>query len=254
VSIKNNRDGQCGSNGQNDDANARYARTLGAVEFIAKEPNPFLATVGPGIEPAPIDSGLQFEIPKDRYGTLPLAFFTAVEESVRETLRQGLYGWEVTDCLVTMTHTGYWARQSSAHGGFDKSSSSTSGDFRNLTALVLMDALQQAGTSVYEPMQRFYLEVPADVFGAVLSALAHLGATPEAPTSRGSATILEGEIPADRVHELRLRLPRLTHGEGVLESVFERYAPVQGTLPIRPRWDNNPLNRKEFLLNLTRRV
>ena len=224
------------------------------VEVIAKEPNPFLATVGLRVEPAPLDAGLKFQIAQDRLGTLPLAFFTAVEDAVRETLRQGLYGWEVTDCLVTLTHTGYWARQSSAHGGFDKSMSSTAGDFRNLTALVLMDALQQAGTMVYEPMQRFYLESPADTFGAVLSALAHLGAMPEAPGARGTASMLEGEIPADRVHELRLWLPRLTHGEGVLECAFERYAPVQGTIPTRPRSDNNPLNRREYLLNLTRRV
>ena len=32
------------------------------------------------------------------------------------TLRQGLYGWEVPDCTVTMTHSGYWPRQSHAHG------------------------------------------------------------------------------------------------------------------------------------------
>ena len=31
-------------------------------------------------------------------GSLPLAFFKAVEETVRETLHQGLYGWQVTDC------------------------------------------------------------------------------------------------------------------------------------------------------------
>ena len=46
---------------------------------------------------------------------MPLAFFKAVEETVRETLRQGLHGWQVTDCTVTMTHSGYWPRQSHAH-------------------------------------------------------------------------------------------------------------------------------------------
>ena len=42
-------------------------------------------------------------------GSMPLAFFTAVEETVHETLRQGLHGWQVTDCAVTMTHSGYCA-------------------------------------------------------------------------------------------------------------------------------------------------
>ena len=107
-------------------------------------------------------------------GSMPYAFFTAVEETVRETLRQGLHGWQVTDCAVTMTHSGYWARQSHAHGGFDKSMSSTAGDFRNLTPLVLMDALQQAGTGVYEPMHRFRLETPGRHARPVLPVLARL--------------------------------------------------------------------------------
>ena len=38
---------------------------------------------------------------------------------------QGLYGWQVTDCAVTMTHSGYAPRQSHAHQGFAKSMSST---------------------------------------------------------------------------------------------------------------------------------
>jgi hypothetical protein len=50
-------------------------------------------------------------------------------------------------------------------------------------------------------------------------------------------------------------VPRgLTHGEGVLESAFHRYEPVRGAIPTRPRSDVNPLNRKEYLLHVLRRV
>lgn len=98
-------------------------------------------------------------------GSLPPAFFTAVEEAVRATLREGIHGWQVTDCAVTMTHSGYWARQSHSGGTFDKNMSSTAGDFRNLTPLILMSALKQAGTRVYEPMHRFHLEVPPTLSG-----------------------------------------------------------------------------------------
>ena len=98
-----------------------------------------------------------------------------------ETLQQGLHGWQVTDCTVTMTHSGYSARQSHSHAVFDKSMSSTAGDFRNLTPLVLMSALRRAGTRVYEPMHRFQLELPADTLGPVLPVLARLGAVPQAP-------------------------------------------------------------------------
>jgi ribosomal protection tetracycline resistance protein len=66
--------------------------------------------------------------------------------------------------------------------------------------------------------------------------------------------MLEGDIPAARVHELRQQLPALTRGEGVLESAFDRYQPLTGAIPTRPRSDHNPLNREQYLLHVARRV
>ena len=142
-----------------------------------------------------------------------------------------------------MTHSGFWPRPGS-----------TAGDFRNLTPLVLMSALQQAGTMVCEPIHRFHLEVPTDTLGPILPALARLHAVPQTPALRGSSYALEGEIPAARVHELQLQLPALTRGEGVLECAFDSYQPVRGAIPTRPRSDHNPLNRKEYLLHVRRVV
>lgn len=208
-----------------------------AVEFNKKDPNPFLATVGLRIEPAPVNAGASFELEVER-GSMPYAFIKAVEETVYETLQQGLHGWQVVDARVVMTHSGYSARQSHAHAVFDKSMSSTAGDFRNLTPLVLMTALQRAGTTVHEPMHRFQLELPTDTMRAVLAALARLRAIPQVPAPASKIpeiSTLEGEIPAAAVYALEQRLPALTRGEGVLESSFERYQPVTGPIPERPR-------------------
>jgi ribosomal protection tetracycline resistance protein len=233
----------------------RPVGTGAAVEIIDKEPNPFLATVGLRVEPAEVDASASFQLEKSVHGTMPAAFFAAVEEAVLETLREGLYGWQVSACTVTMTHSGYWARQSSAHGTFDKSSSSTAGDFRNLTRLVLMDALKDARTRVCEPIHRFHLEIPADTFGPTSSLLARFGAIPRTQEMRGSSYALDGEIPASRIQELEQQLPALTRGEGVLlESAFSRYRVVRGNVPTRPRTDDNPLDREEYLLRLTRRA
>ncbi|MGC5311773.1 GTP-binding protein [Micromonospora zamorensis] len=224
-----------------------------AVEVIAVAPNPFLATVGLRIAPAPTGAGVTFRLGVE-LGSMPPAFFTAVEETVRRTLRQGLHGWEVPDCEVTMTHAGYWARQSHSHGTFDKSMSSTAGDFRNLTPLVLMAALARAGTRVHEPVHRFRLQVPGDVLGTLLPALTRLDAVPTDTTGQGASYLVQGEIPAGLVHALERRLPALTRGEGVLETEFDCYRPVRGPAPVRTRWDNNPLDRKEYLLAVARRV
>ncbi|MFU8874013.1 GTP-binding protein [Micromonospora sp. SL4-19] len=224
-----------------------------AVEWIGKDPNPFLGTVGLLVEPGPIGSGVEFRLGIE-LGSMPLAFLKAIEETVRETLRQGMHGWEVIDCVVTLTHGGYWARQSHAHGVFDKSMSSTAGDFRNLTPLVLMAALGRAGTRVHEPVHRFRLDLPADLLGVVLPVLAAHDAVPRGSTLQGGSYLLEGEVPAGRVHALEQRLPSLTRGEGTLEAEFDHYRPVRGPAPSRPRWDHDPLNRKEYLLAVARRV
>ncbi|MEC4019922.1 translation factor GTPase family protein [Streptomyces sp. H27-D2] len=224
-----------------------------AAEILHADSNPFLATVGLRVEPAPIDTGVEFRLAVE-LGSMPFAFFTAVEETVKETLRQGIHGWQVTDCTVTMTRSGYAARQSHSHAVFDKSMSSTAGDFRNLTPLVLMSALERAGTRVYEPMHRFRLDIPAELFGPVLPVLARLRAVPRTSTARGSWYLVEGEIPAASVHDLERQLPSLTSGEGVLECAFDHYRPVHGTVPARPRSDHDPLNREEYLLRVVRRV
>jgi ribosomal protection tetracycline resistance protein len=224
-----------------------------AVEAIGENGNPFLATVGLRVEPAGVGSGLTFGLEVE-LGSMPYAFFRAVEDTVRETLHQGLHGWDIPDCIVTVTHSGYCPRQSHAHGTFDKSMSSTGGDFRSLTPLVLIDALRQAGTRVCEPVHRFRLELPSDTVGSVLPVLARLRAVPLAQATRGSVSTVDGDIPAARVRTLELRLPSLTRGEGVLESAFDRYEPVTGGTPRRPRTDHNPLNRKEYLLHVMRRV
>ncbi|MEV6399353.1 translation factor GTPase family protein [Streptomyces sp. NPDC051907] len=222
-----------------------------AVEIIDQDPNPFLATVGLRVDPAPLDSGVEFRLGVE-LGSMPYSFFKAVEETVLQTLQQGVRGWRVTDCTVTMTHSGYWPRQSHSHGVFDKSMSSTAGDFRQLTPLVLMSALEQAGTRVHEPLHRFRLELPEDALGPVLPVLARLRAFPRTQATQGAVCVLEGEIPAAEVHALERQLPALTHGEGVLESAFERYEPVVGTIPDRPRTDCNPLDRSEYLLRVVR--
>jgi ribosomal protection tetracycline resistance protein len=223
-----------------------------AVDRIGEPGHPFLATVGLRVDPAAAGSGVAFRL-EIELGALPLAFLRAVEETVRATLRQGIYGWQVTDVVVTMTDAGYWPRQSHAHAHFDKAMSSTGADFRGLTPLVLMDALKQAGSGVYEPVQRFRLELPAAALGAVLPALARLRAVPGAPAIHGAQCVLEGEIRAARVRELEQQLPGLTGGEGLLECVFDHYERIRGDqVPSRPRSDHNPLNRQEYLRHVSR--
>jgi ribosomal protection tetracycline resistance protein len=96
--------------------------------------------------------------------------------------------------------------------------------------------------------------VPVDTVAATLAVLRRLRAVPLTQTRRERAYVVQGEIPAARVHELSRELPGLSHGDGVLESSFGRYQPVTGPTPTRPRTDHNPLDRQEYLLHAKHRV
>ena len=120
--------------------------------------------------------------------------------------------------------------------------------------LVLMSALRRAGTVVCEPVHRFQLDGPAEALGPVLAALARFTATSDPPRVGDASFTVTGLIPVARIRELEQALPALAHGEGVLETVFDHYRPVQRPFPSRPRWDDNPLDREEYLLRLRGRV
>jgi ribosomal protection tetracycline resistance protein len=230
----------------------------GTAEEILNAPgNPFLATLGIRIDPAPAGTGLALAFAVD-HQSIPLfiyknrdGFTAAMRQYIGQTLRQGLRGWPVTDAVVTLIRSQY-----SVPDGPPSTRGPLSGpqDFRKLTPLVVMAAVKQAGTVVCEPVHRFRLETPANTLGPLLPALARLRAVPAVSATNDSWCTLEGDIPAARVHELRQQVPPLTGGEGVLETAFDHYEPIHGPAPDRPRTDDNPLNRDEYLYRVTRRA
>jgi ribosomal protection tetracycline resistance protein len=228
-----------------------------AVEILHAPTNPFLATIGLRVDPASAESGVEFRLAVDTR-TLPLylyktadGFAESMREYVDESLREGLFGWQVTDCVVTMTRCSYSVPDGppSRRGPL-----STAADFRKLTPVVLMQALERAQTVVCEPTVHASVEIPTESVGAVLAALARLGAAVETPAPMGALSRVDAILPATRADDLQRQLPRLTGGEGVLDSTFAGYQPVSGESPTRRRTTPNPLNLAEYMMHLARRV
>jgi ribosomal protection tetracycline resistance protein len=218
-----------------------------AVEFIAVAPNPFNATVGLRVEPAVAGSGVTYLREPELAGLMPNAYFRAVEESVHETLQQGIGGWRVIDCVVSMTHAGYWGKHGLGHQDFNKSMSSTGEDFRKLTPLVLATALTRSGSTVCEPIAWLRLEVPADAVAGLSVLLRALRAVVSGRSMHGRWCSIDGTIPAAGVHQLQRRLPDLTRGEGVAETGFDHHAPVRVEPPHRRRSGPDPFDRVAYL-------
>src|SRR5262249_13085003 len=163
---------------------------------------------------------------------------------VRLALAEGLFGWQVTDCAVTVTNVGYSLADGPASR---RGPMPTPGDFKKLTPVVLMQALERAVVEVGEPVVRVTIELPTETIGGVLAALGRLGAPPAAPLTRGELSAVEAMLPASRVHDLRRQLLGLTGGEGVLEFEFAGYRPVTGEPPTRRRTTANPLNLDQYV-------
>jgi len=205
-----------------------------AAEVIGAPGNPYPATLGLRVDPAPAGSGVRFRLAVS-VGTVPLYVYKSVDSftesmtaNVRRACREGLLGWEVTDCVVTLNRCGYIAP------------STTAAHFRKLTPLVLTPALARAGTVVCEPMARVAAEVPADTAGAVLAAVARLGGAVAGQSPREGLSVLDTLLPAGRAQELQRLLPGLTNGEGVAETSFGGYRPVTGPPPVRRRSPPRP--------------
>jgi ribosomal protection tetracycline resistance protein len=208
-----------------------------ALEVLQSDDHPYSATIGLTIEPAGPGSGIRFRLDTDPRN-LPLfiyknagSFCEAMTSYVRDALRTGRYGWQVTDCRVTMTRCGYYVGDGPAKPTLS-TPKTTAADFRKLTPVVVAQALAMAGTVVCEPMASARLEVPAARIGPVLAAAARLGAAVDASQPHGELSVLETVLPAASVHLLQQQLPGLTGGEGVLESSFAGYQPVHGAPPV----------------------
>ncbi|HEY7042087.1 MAG TPA: translation factor GTPase family protein [Nocardioidaceae bacterium] len=177
--------------------------------------------VGLRVEPGPVGCGVDYRLGIERGWLLP-SFHVAVEEGVFLGLQDGLFGWQVVDCRVTLVDGRFCAPTPSA------------GEFRRLTTSLLRKALERAGTTVCEPYSEFDLEFPSHVASTVLGALAAGRASdlqPQVGRERGQVT---GVLPTASVPGLEQKLPDITEGRGVWFTRPAGHRPVVGE-PVRRR-------------------
>ena len=77
-------------------------------------------------------------------------------------------------------------------------------------------------------------------------------AVPLATHASSTGLLIEGTLPAARVHELFQHVPDLTRGEGSLTTAFDSHQPVAGPPPMRPRTDDDPTDPDRYLRTTAR--
>ena len=204
-----------------------------AAEIFGETNPPFYATVGFRIQPK------QGDLPRWSYtpGKAKRNFFDAAEIGGRSTLASGPHGWPVVDVDVEVTDLIYLV-------------TSVPADYRKLAALVMADAVHQAGTVVCEPVHHFTMRTPADYSGGCIHLLLTYRAEIATSGMDDEFTVIEGTIPAASIDSVARSLPGLSQGRGDLDTRFHDYQPIAGDPPERRRTGLNPYNRIEYLSRL----
>lgn len=208
-----------------------------AVSHMYSNGIPFAAGVGIKVEPIKRGEGLKY-VTEVSYGSLERPFQNAVKEAVLQTCKQGLFGWEVTDIKIIFNFSQY------------NSVSSTPADFRNLTPMVLMEALDNAKTDLLEPYYEFELKVPKDVSGRAMSDLEKMRALFDESDVNGDEFIVKGLIPVDASKNYNLELASYTEGKGIFYTRLYGYKKDLLNLgKCKKKTMVDPLNKKLYLMH-----
>jgi ribosomal protection tetracycline resistance protein len=207
-----------------------------AYMYMYQKPNIFAATVKINVEPLERGAGIVYES-EVTAGFLLKTFLRAVEEAVYDTCKFGLYGWELTDIKITLIDAEY------------DSVNSTPADFRNLTPMVLMEAVNNAKTKLLEPISEFELIVPESAISKAMFDLRMMGAEFSSPSLVGEEYVLNGLIPIENSKDYQIKVISYTRGKGLFTTKFKGYRDTEfDEHKICKRNIISPLNKKEYIM------
>lgn len=203
---------------------------------------PYFATLEIKVEPLPKGSGIIYESNYTTDFIFP-RFQNEVKETVPEVLKEGIYGWEITDAKVTLI------------GGRSIELATKPSDFRAVTPIALMDAFKSAGTKLLEPVQEFEIRVSKEETGKIIGDLIGMRAVCEEQTIEGENFIVKGKVPVATSLNYSVRIASLSQGRGFFKTKFSGYedCPLElGT--VRQRKTVDPSDRERYLSSISKKA
>jgi len=211
---------------------------IGSSLIKFKDDHPYPAQIELKIEPLPIGSGIKYKS-NVSFGYITSPLQKAVEDGVISAAKEGLFGWEVTDCLVTFT------------SAYFNSVDSTAAAFRKLTPIVFMEALIDAGTSILEPRYKFELTLNKDHIGKAMYDLQSMRAEVKEQNFNNEDVIIKGTVPVATSSDYNIELATYTKGKGVFENEFCGYSQSNGDInKTRERTTVNPIHRGLYIRSI----
>lgn len=201
---------------------------------IYTDEQPFYATVGLRVEPS--INGIEIESDVST-GFLPQRFQNGFIDGIRNYLKEGLHGWELTNLKVTLIK-----------GGFN-SVDSTPADFRLLTPIVFFEALERAKTKLLWTMNSFHIQVPNREYGRIMSDLMVMQASEVVSIQENDRFIIKGKLPIETSLDYEKCFISDTKGFGNYYTNFAGYESAPSHISkIRNRNMVSPLDRGSYLL------
>lgn len=201
-------------------------------------PKPCWAVLKFMIEPGERGSGLSYSSVVKDEDIMP-RYRNQVEKTVPEALKQGLYGWEVTDLKITLI------------GGEHHLMHTHPLDFIVATPMGIMDGLVNTGTTLLEPLLQFRISVPEETGNKVIGDIVQMRGSFDSPAIRNGVFTVEGTVPAAASLDYPVRLGIISSGRGTISTRFAGYRECPLELgAAAPRRGINPLDRAKYILSV----
>ncbi|MDR1687911.1 MAG: TetM/TetW/TetO/TetS family tetracycline resistance ribosomal protection protein [Clostridiales bacterium] len=224
--------------------------TIGETEIIYKEtlvkpaagfdaytmPKPSWAILTFQLTPLPAGSGITY---KCSAGPARLAYRyrEQVAQSIAPSLKQGLWGWEVTDMAIELTD------------GEDHPIHTHPLDFTIATPLALFDGLRNGGTKLLEPVLSVKFTFEKTHLGRIISDIIKKRGQTGEQTYHGDNIILNAEIPLAEFLDYPQTFASVTSGHGVINQKLLGYRDCPPHLGKKmPRRGVDPNDRAKYIL------
>jgi len=173
-------------------------------------PKPCWACIDLEIEPLPRGAGLVFES-KVQDRQILYRYQTHIQTALPGVLKQGLYGWEVTDLKVTLI------------GGSHHLIHTHPLDFFTATPMAVMNTLEQTGTTLLEPVIRARFTAGEEYAGKLIGDVIAMRGSFEPPVMHKGQMTMEALLPVASSMEYPVTWGIMTGGKGVMSSSFAGY-------------------------------
>ena len=175
-------------------------------------PKPCWACIEFAIEPLERGAGFRFESAVgDR--VILSRYQAHIAQALPNALKQGLYGWEVTDLKITLT------------GGSHHLIHTHPLDFFTATPMALLNGLENTGSTLLEPMVKMRFSAEEQHAGRLIRDVMAMRGEFDSPVIHKGALTMEARVPVASSLSYPVDFGILTSGKGVLSSRFDGYEP-----------------------------